>query len=212
MLENQANLNATAYSDTWLIKGSSGEWNYRLAASQEIAEFVNSYWLPWWSKAEQDMANCRIELVDALHFILSQLLIQADGKIEDALFVMEHEAAEVDYIIDSIEESGAHDVTIELALALQAVLAMGEGFFSVLLALCASINFTVEQLFALYMGKSELNRFRQDNGYKAGTYKKKWDGKSEDNYFLTKWVSEQATPPTVEQIRDFLNTEYAKWK
>ena len=43
---------------------------------------------------------------------------------------------------------------------------------------------TYEDLYVMWMGKVTLNKFRQDNGYKEGTYIKTWDG-GEDNVHLT---------------------------
>jgi len=40
-----------------------------------------------------------------------------------------------------------------------------------------------EELFKSYVGKNTLNFFRQDKGYKEGTYIKEWDGR-EDNEVL----------------------------
>ena len=39
------------------------------------------------------------------------------------------------------------------------------------------------ELFRQYVGKNVLNFFRQDNGYKEGTYRKFWSGR-EDNEVL----------------------------
>lgn len=208
MLENQQHLNSTAYSDTWLEKGLTREWDYVLAADQEIGEFINSYWQPWWSKSEQDMANCRIEIVDALHFLLSEMIIRSsaagiDGarECEDA-----YEEAQVAMINGFTALDYARHLRLNLAMqANPAVLMM------YLFRLCKSIDFSLMQLNALYIGKSVLNKFRQDNGYKLGTYAKKWDGVKEDNYFLSLWVAEQKGFPTKEQIYQFLSTEYAKY-
>jgi hypothetical protein len=41
----------------------------------------------------------------------------------------------------------------------------------------------LDTLYRLYVGKNILNQFRQDNGYKEGTYVKVWDG-SEDNVVM----------------------------
>jgi len=41
----------------------------------------------------------------------------------------------------------------------------------------------LETLYRLYVGKNILNQFRQDNGYKDGTYIKVWDGE-EDNVVM----------------------------
>jgi len=40
-----------------------------------------------------------------------------------------------------------------------------------------------ETLYVAYIGKNVLNFFRQDNGYKDGSYIKEWDGR-EDNEHL----------------------------
>jgi hypothetical protein len=43
----------------------------------------------------------------------------------------------------------------------------------------------LESLYKLYIGKNILNQFRQDNGYKEGTYIKVWNG-DEDNVVMQK--------------------------
>ena len=40
-----------------------------------------------------------------------------------------------------------------------------------------------DELFRMYVGKNVLNFFRQDHGYKDGSYIKVWDGR-EDNEHL----------------------------
>lgn len=35
-------------------------------------------------------------------------------------------------------------------------------------------DFSIDEVFKLYLGKNTLNEFRQDNGYKEGTYIKEW--------------------------------------
>jgi len=211
MLENQQKLNLNAYSTEWFEKGTSREFHYPVAASQEIAEFINSYWLPWWSKAEQDMVNCRIEIVDALHFLLSQAIIDMNGNLPMA----------ADWITSSLVEAmemyhfhnASTDDTLEYARLLQASINTdSEHIFTDLFLLSYSINFNIDQLHALYMGKSILNQFRQDNGYRSGNYKKKWDGVREDNHFMAEWVSQQTESLTGDQIRVFLETTYSQYK
>ena len=43
---------------------------------------------------------------------------------------------------------------------------------------------TFDDLYKQYVGKNVLNFFRQDHGYKDGSYKKVWQGR-EDNEHLT---------------------------
>jgi len=47
----------------------------------------------------------------------------------------------------------------------------------------------LNELFRQYVGKNTLNFFRQDHGYKDGSYIKMWHGE-EDNEILAKLVNE----------------------
>lgn len=52
--------------------------------------------------------------------------------------------------------------------------------FSILKMLFVQLNMTNEDIYIAYITKNCLNKFRQDFGYKDGTYIKDWNGK-EDN-------------------------------
>lgn len=52
--------------------------------------------------------------------------------------------------------------------------------------LSAGLDF--DSLYSAYVGKNVLNFFRQDNGYKDGSYVKNWAGK-EDNEHLVELVA-----------------------
>jgi hypothetical protein len=54
--------------------------------------------------------------------------------------------------------------------------------------LMAGINMDFETLYVGYVGKNVLNFFRQDYGYKDGSYVKQWNG-VEDNEHLVQIVS-----------------------
>ena len=57
----------------------------------------------------------------------------------------------------------------------------------------AALPMAFEELFALYIGKNMLNRFRQNNGYKTGEYRKLWSGR-EDNEHLIELLEELNVP------------------
>jgi hypothetical protein len=40
------------------------------------------------------------------------------------------------------------------------------------------------RLYSLYVGKNILNFFRQDHGYKEGTYKKIWQGREDNEHLI----------------------------
>jgi hypothetical protein len=53
----------------------------------------------------------------------------------------------------------------------------------------ASLPMKLPEIYALYIGKNILNRFRQNNGYKTGEYRKLWQGR-EDNEHLVELLGE----------------------
>lgn len=57
-----------------LSEKEQAEWvlNYTRAASQELAELVDSVPWKWWAKyQEMDLQNARVEVIDLFHFIIS---------------------------------------------------------------------------------------------------------------------------------------------
>ncbi|MFT6413588.1 MAG: hypothetical protein ACJASI_001706, partial [Glaciecola sp.] len=61
-------------------------------------------------------------------------------------------------------------------------------------------------LFSQYVGKNILNFFRQDHGYKEGTYIKEWHGK-EDNEHLVDVLAE-----TDSNVNDYADAIYQQLK
>ena len=148
------------------------EW-YR-AVWIECAELMEHYgrW-KWWKKERADMDQVLLEIVDIWHFGLSSLLSSnSDWSIT---------AAKVDREWDRKNEVTDFHRSVEgLAEDSLRRKQFSVKFFSAVLRSC---EFSFEDLYKSYVGKNVLNRFRQDNGYKAGTYAKTWDGK-EDNEVL----------------------------
>ena len=66
--------------------------------------------------------------------------------------------------------------------------------------LAAGLDF--DSLYSAYVGKNVLNFFRQDNGYKDGSYVKNWAGK-EDNEHLVELVA-----PLDKNAADFSDQVY----
>ncbi len=223
MLKIQDGLNFKAYDESWREKGKSLAFDYCLAASQEIGEYLNSYGYSWWSKSPQDLDNCITELVDAWHFIMSSLLIddfysEIQPTNYDRISRLVNSQYEESHS-SKLEKTNKKDVLDE-AKVLQILLLVGntsyiESFF----ILCSYTGVDLELLYCRYLGKSVLNKFRQLNGYKQGTYSKTWsigETKEEDNYylsqFITTFIKQKPTADvelTEQEILAFLETTYA---
>ncbi len=170
MLSMQDAIN-TQVNDDW--RSQNFEW-YR-AVWIECAELLDHYGWKWWKKQVPDMEQVSLELVDIWHFGLSMILETSDSVSSAAETVLHH--------IESSEASSESDFKLLLEQFVAHVLARKEFHFGMFLRLTSLAGLSFDDLYLQYVAKNVLNRFRQDHGYKQGTYVKVWDGR-EDNEHL----------------------------
>jgi hypothetical protein len=108
---------------------------------------------------------------------------------------------------DSLSSTHIHAATE--ALAQHALETKG---FSVPLfhALMRACDLSADALYRHYVGKNVLNFFRQDHGYKDGTYVKEWQGR-EDNEHLSELLEslDAAAAGFPEAVYEALASRYA---
>lgn len=216
MFDTQMQLNNKSYDTAWITKGTTYEFDYEIAAAQEIGEFLNSLPYSWWSKAEADRQNCVTELVDAWHFIMSQAIIDRGGDQQQAVLdaFEAYQQAEGSFIEQSVKRATKELVA---ALYMNEVNVGGHdsgvnvNYLRSFFRLCMSYDVSFDLLSARYLAKATLNKFRVAHGYKTGQYTKIWtvgDKKEEDNYFLSTYVDETigngAAPPSAGMVWEFL--------
>jgi dimeric dUTPase (all-alpha-NTP-PPase superfamily) len=173
MLTMQDAMNSRV-SETWQENGY--EW-YR-AIWVECAEMLDHHGWKWWKHQEIDIAQVQLELVDIFHFGLS-LRLMTGASVESITETLAKELT---------QSSNEKDFKIALEnLASAAV--THKSFDAIALADCMRLmNMDLDELFRQYVGKNTLNFFRQDHGYKEGTYIKIWHGE-EDNEVLANLVN-----------------------
>lgn len=178
MLTLQAQMNARVNPD-WINAG----YPYLRAVVVEGAEAMEHQGWKWWKKQSCDLEQLQMELVDIWHFTLSHILLDNDGDHARSLQqLLAPDAAttlrfdERDYRIDTLDLIGKLELNIGLAVARRISLPL----FAALLRDC---QMDWKNLYCQYVGKNVLNFFRQDHGYKEGTYRKLWSGR-EDNEHL----------------------------
>jgi dimeric dUTPase (all-alpha-NTP-PPase superfamily) len=173
MLTMQDAMNSRV-SETW--RTNDYEW-YR-AIWVECAEMLDHHGWKWWKHQEIDVPQVQLELVDIFHFGLSLRLMA--GKSVD---VISQEIAK-----ELHQGSTENDFKVALEnLASAAV--TDKSFDAKALADCMFLmDMDLDELFRQYVGKNTLNFFRQDHGYKEGSYIKIWNGE-EDNEVLAALVT-----------------------
>jgi len=200
MLKLQQQLNDATNGEGWekgvTKNGKLIDW--KRCTYLECAELIESY--PWkhWKNidAEPDYENIKIEAVDIWHFIMSQGLedykIQSMGSIEDladSICALKNYPSFLEKITPTTKN---YYEQIEVVEKLMRVLFCNEGTTKLMeafidVAIQSGLN--LDSLYKLYVGKNILNQFRQDHGYKEGTYIKIWNGK-EDNVTMQNILDE----------------------
>jgi dimeric dUTPase (all-alpha-NTP-PPase superfamily) len=186
MLELQASMNAKVDPD-WV----AARYPYLRAVAIEGAEAIEHHGWKWWKKQDKDLPQLQMELIDIWHFILSEVLLRNENEPEeplkalmDALQAAEHSSRiEVD---GQQFELADLDLLrkLELLIALSVLRRIDMALFAAIMADC-DMDWT--ELYRQYVGKNVLNMFRQDRGYKQGTYLKEWHGR-EDNEHLVEVI------------------------
>ncbi|MAA59247.1 MAG: dUTP diphosphatase [Ketobacter sp. GenoA1] len=180
MLELQNRMNSKVHPQ-WQQQGY--EW-YR-AIWTECAELMDHHGWKWWKKQTPDTHQIQLEIVDIWHFGMSILLTSGDSveSIAETMEAQWQSANSTQDFLVAVEELARNTLTTQ--------------HFSIPLfcQLMELSDFSLVQLYHQYVGKNVLNFFRQDHGYKEGTYHKQWHGK-EDNEHLAEilnTVSDQTT-------------------
>ena len=193
MLNLQDKMNTRVHSD-WRHQGYA--W-YR-AVWTECAELMEHYGWKWWKKQTPDMPQVSMELIDIWHFGLSMLIQQnvSAEHIEQELSLAFSQPATSEF------RELLEDFTANLLQTKQFDI---QGFAHLMQA----IDMDFESLFKSYLGKNVLNFFRQDNGYKEGSYIKQWHGQ-EDNEHLVEILENLDTNATnaSEQVYSALQQRY----
>jgi dimeric dUTPase (all-alpha-NTP-PPase superfamily) len=199
MLQLQNQLNDATNGEDWVkgITKNGRHINWQRCIYMECAEMIDSFsWKHWKSLSQEaDWENLQIEVVDVWHFIMSLAIEHYSknllGNIEDLAINIaasqgckrsessEKSFASQEQIITKVENIMRLVLSKE-KLALESLI---EEFFDLVLKSALDMA----SLYKLYVGKNVLNQFRQDHGYKEGTYIKVWNGEEDNTVMKRIW-------------------------
>lgn len=182
MLSMQSQMNSKISAD-WVKEN----FPYLRAVVIEGAEAIEHHGWKWWKKQNCDTAQLQMEIVDIWHFILSAILIKTQNDHAAAMQLL-MSVNEKSSDCEQIEFDGNSYQLSSLSLLAKLELLIGVSVsrrieLSLFSALLFDSKMNWGTLFQQYVGKNVLNFFRQDHGYRDGSYLKDWNGK-EDNEHL----------------------------
>ena len=220
MLELQQQLNDATNGENWEegITKNGKKIDWRRCIYLEAAELVESY--PWkhWKNIDAlaDYENIKIELVDIWHFIMSEALrlykVNNLGTVEElSQNIMAMEAYTnlenpEDSQLDNYAQIALVEEMIKVLFCSDDIDQLTNSFLN----LTSKLGLNLSTLYALYIGKNILNKFRQENGYKDGSYIKVWNGK-EDNVVMQGLLANRADI-TPDELYEALELAYPKSK
>lgn len=176
--------------------------NWRRAIWTETAELLNEFDWKWWKafhkSKEKQTIHAMLEMVDIWHFLLS-LAIDYDQNydVDFSRAIWLFNTYETSFVVYDFRR-GQYPIIEMVEDLARSCLNQNSGVFLDFFVLCHALNMDLEMLKSLYFGKGVLNRFRQDNGYKTGTYRREWkvsfsSNTMNDNEILAKIVQEFPT-------------------
>jgi hypothetical protein len=210
MLDMQAAMNARVDPD-WV----NSAYPYLRAVVIEAAEAMEHHGWKWWKKQSLDLPQLQMELIDIWHFLMSELLLQHKGNRSAASTVL-LEAAAIDPRTSTVHFDntpyplGSLPLLDKLQL-LAATSAAGRVEIPLFAATMVDCKVDWEELFRQYTGKNVLNFFRQDHGYKEGSYRKVWDGREDNEHLVEIMQALDAHSDDYQQrLYDSLKQRYLK--
>lgn len=143
----------------------------------ECSELLEHYGWKWWTNSVIDKDQVYLEVIDILHFGLSDLLTKYTESQIAAIFAVRLNPANFVY----------GDFAYNLERFIKVTLEQRGFDVDLFFVMIHELNYTFKDLYIGYVAKNTLNKFRQDNGYSEGTYTKIWNGK-EDNLVMLELI------------------------
>ncbi len=213
----QKKLNDSTNGKNWElgVNKFGKEINWLRCIHMEVAELIES--TPWkhWKNinSEPDMNNIHVELVDIWHFLMSYILQETNAPKAVSLVnthCIYEAASEIDVKLMVKEAEKLSYISLAIDTGNMPSFSGIERFIDQFFRCCKIAGLSFTWLQKLYIGKNCLNQFRQDHGYKEGTYIKVWNG-SEDNVVMVKLL-ETMEDVSFDDLYSKLKEEYNKCK
>ena len=174
----------------------------------EAGELMDHLNFKWWKDLSKtgDREQAVMEVVDMFHFVISDAILH-NRSPEHIVGAYSKAFNRRNKNPKSWKEQVFDEIEAFIEIMLTDV-RNGNGvplanFFDIAVAM----DITLEELLVCYVSKNVLNKFRQDNGYKAGTYQKEWFGE-EDNVWLVRFRNELGATLTFDTLYDKLEDKY----
>lgn len=170
MFALQSGFNAVVGSDK-----SVNTWQWRLASLVELGEAADHNGYKWWKSQDPNLAAVRMELVDILHFVISDSILNGINP-----------STAVDACTRNEELRNFESIDHAFVVAFRQLTGDALDQWSGLRIICDMFSMSLSDLYQSYVKKNVLNLVRQMFGYKNKNahYVKVDENGIEDNELL----------------------------
>jgi len=218
MVQLQNQLNDATNGENWTkgITKNGKTINWNRCIYMECAEMVDSFsWKHWKSiDKEADWDNLQIEVVDVWHFIISLAIEDYAQNLKGDIDSLAVDISEMESFSIINKQNSSFGTQDEILKKVESLILLSlnkdnlelELLIAEFFELAILSGLDLETLYRLYVGKNILNQFRQDHGYKDGSYIKVWNGE-EDNVVMKRvWENDAHIEP--DKLYKVLEKEY----
>lgn len=150
---------------------------FQRAAWMEMVEALSTTNWKWWKQQSPDQYQLKLEMVDILHFMLSDGILKGISGIQVNNIWQTTKLKFHPSMTNDAEDIFYYgEMFIECAIR-------GDLFWNHYFNTMLAMGIDFKDIVDMYIGKNTLNIFRQKHGYKDGSYIKEWFG-AEDNKTL----------------------------
>ncbi len=155
--------------------------DFKLAAVLEMAELVESTPWKWWKGGSADLWNVKIELIDMLHFMASNVEVLGTGTVDDetnVLGFLSGETVTKELFVDNDENVGTNR---SYALNIIRDIVNKDECFEIINHAMKAGGLEAAEISSIYIAKYTLNEIRWEGGYALNQYKKMKSGYTDEN-------------------------------
>lgn len=176
----------------------SANYNFRLAASQELSELIDQLPWKWWKSPNQvDLDQVHLEVIDITHFIIADLLIYFKEPELVAKIILDAQLLHRQLLTEKTLKKAVSDVEAAYYQGFNASKMTEQDKYKslitqtyklhgrllncstiylpdVLIELLELYELDLNDLAKIFFSKNTLNLFRYKNGFREGTYTKNW--------------------------------------
>lgn len=193
-IQNILNSKADPNNPDWVVARTKVD--YKLASILEMAELIESTPWKWWKGGSADLWNVKIEAIDMLHFLSSNIKLNGNlTENEGSKFLGFEGEFSTELFADNNPNNGA-DRNISFDIIKSIV--NEEENYEMIDYIMKSCGLTADEISSIYVAKYTLNEIRWQGGYALDQYKKMKNGYIdesgktidgvEDNVFLKSLV------------------------